>query len=136
MVLEPEVEPVFHPDSYGYRPGRSALQAVAAARRRCWENDWVIDMDIRAFFDTVPWDLILKAVKHHTQKPWILLYVKRWLEAPLQQPDGTIARRTTGTAQGGLCSALHNEPYEQCRVMRSAGLVALVTAMLALDHCA
>ena len=93
-------------------------------------------MDIRAFFDTVPWDLILKAVKHHTQKPWILLYVKRWLEAPLQQPDGTIARRTTGTPQGSLCSALHKPPYEQCRVMRSAGLVALVTAMLALDHCA
>ena len=100
MVLEPEVEPVFHPDSYGYRPGRSALQAVAAARRRCWESDWVIDMDIRAFFDTVPWDLVLKAVKHHTRKPWMLLYVKRWLEAPLQQPDGTIARRTTGTPQG------------------------------------
>ena len=65
MVLEPTAEPVFHPDSYGYRPGRSALHAVAKARRRCWENDWVIDMDIRAFFDTVPWDLVLRAVKHH-----------------------------------------------------------------------
>ena len=68
MVLEPEVEPVFHPDSYGYRPGRSALQAVATARRRCWENDWVVDMDIRAFFDTVPWDLVLRAVRHHTRE--------------------------------------------------------------------
>src|ERR1039457_6306017 len=85
MVLEPEVEPVFHADSYGYRPGRSALQAVATARRRCWENDWIIDMDIRAFFDTVPWDLVLRAVRHHTRKPWVLLYVRRWLEAPLDR---------------------------------------------------
>src|SRR5712691_12047580 len=100
MVLEPEAEPVFHPDSYGYRPGRSSLQAVAAARQRCWENDWAIDMDIRAFFDTVPWDLVLRAVKHHTRKPWVLLYVKRWLEAPLQQPDGTVTARTMGTPQG------------------------------------
>jgi RNA-directed DNA polymerase len=106
MVLEPEVEPVFHPDSYGYRPRRSALQAVAAARRRCWENDWVIDMDIRAFFDTVPWELILKAVKHHTRELWVLLYVRRWLEAPLQQPDGTVTERTMGTPQGSALSPL------------------------------
>jgi RNA-directed DNA polymerase len=72
MVLEPSAEPAFHPDSYGYRPGRSALHAVARARRRCWENDWVIDMDIRAFFDTVPWDLVLRAVKHHSREPWVL----------------------------------------------------------------
>ena len=110
MVLEPTAEPVFHPDSYGYRPGRSALHAVAKARRRCWENDWVIDMDIRAFFDTVPWDLVLRAVKHHSREPWVLLYVKRWLEAPLQLPDGTISERTMGTPQGGLCSAEHNPP--------------------------
>ena len=100
MVLEPTAEPVFHPDSYEYRPGRSALHAVAKARRRCWENDWVIDMDIRAFFDTVPWDLVLRAVKHHSGEPWVLLYVKRWLEAPLQLPDGTISERTMGTPQG------------------------------------
>ena len=106
MVLEPEAEPVFHPDSYGYRPGRSALHAVATARRRCWENDWVIDMDIRAFFDTVPWDLVLRAVKHHTPKPWVLLYVKRWLEAPLQRPDGTVTERTMGTPQGSALSPL------------------------------
>jgi RNA-directed DNA polymerase len=106
MVLEPEAEPVFHPDSYGYRPGRSALQAVATARRRCWENDWVIDMDIRAFFDTVPWGLVLRAVRHHTGKPWVLLYVRRWLEAPLQRPDGTIAERAMGTPQGSALSPL------------------------------
>ena len=106
MVLEPAAEPVFHPDSYGYRPGRSALHAVARARRRCWENDWVIDMDIRAFFDTVPWDLVLRAVKHHSREPWVLLYVKRWLEAPLQLPDGTISERTMGTPQGSAISPL------------------------------
>ncbi len=106
MVLEPTAEPVFHPDSYGYRPGRSALHAVAKARRRCWENDWVIDMDIRAFFDTVPWDLGLRAVKHHSREPWVLLYVKRWLQAPLQLPDGTISERTMGTPQGSAISPL------------------------------
>jgi RNA-directed DNA polymerase len=79
---------------------------VATARRRCWENDWVIDMDIRAFFDTVPWDLVLRAVRHHTPKPWVLLYVKRWLEAPLQRPDGTVAERTMGTPQGSALSPL------------------------------
>src|SRR6266487_4885144 len=94
------------PDSYGYRPGRSALHAVAKARRRCWENDWAIDMDIRAFFDTVPWDLVLKAVKHHSRESWVLLYVKRWLEAPLQLPDGTISERTMGTPQGSAISPL------------------------------
>ena len=106
MVLEPTAEPVFHPDSYGYRPGRSALHAVAKARRRCWENDWVIDMDIRAFFDTVPWDLVLRAVKYHCREPWVLLYVKRWLEAPLRLPDGTISERTMGTPQGSAISPL------------------------------
>ena len=87
MVLEPKVEPIFHPDSYGYRPGRSALDAVGVCRQRCWRADWVIDLDIRAFFDTVPWDLVLKAVAHHTDQKWILLYVERWLKAPLQRPD-------------------------------------------------
>ena len=106
MVLEPEAEQVFHPDSYGYRPGRSALQAVATARQRCWENDWVIDMDIRAFFDTVPWDLVLRAVRRHTRQAWILLYVRRWLEAPLQRPDGTVVSRTMGTPQGSALSPL------------------------------
>ena len=61
MVLEPVVEPIFHPDSYGYRPGRSALDAVGRARERCWKFDWVIDLDIRSFFDTIPWSLIEKA---------------------------------------------------------------------------
>ncbi len=136
MFLERLVEPIFHPDSYGYRPGRSALDAVARCRERCWRNDWVIDLDVRAFFDSVDHSLMLKAVQRHTGAKWVLLYVTRWLKAPMRLPDGTLAARDRGTPQGSLCSAEHNPPYEQCRVMRSAGLLALVTAMLALEHCA
>jgi len=106
MYLEPEVEPIFHPDSYGYRPGRSALDAVGTCRKRCWRADWVIDLDIRAFFDTVPWDLVLKAVAHHTDQQWILLYVERWLKAPLQHQDGTLVDRDRGTPQGSAISPL------------------------------
>jgi len=106
MYLEPEVEPIFHPDSYGYRPGRSALDAVGTCRKRCWRADWVIDLDIRAFFDTVPWDLVLKAVAHHTDQRWILLYVERWLKAPLQHQDGTLVDRDRGTPQGSAISPL------------------------------
>ena len=79
MQLEPVVEPRFHPDSYGYRPGRSALDAVATCRERCWKRDWVIDLDIRAFFDSLDHDLVLRAVSKHTDLRWVLLYVKRWL---------------------------------------------------------
>ncbi|KFU75792.1 reverse transcriptase domain-containing protein [Amycolatopsis lurida] len=75
MYLEPKVEPIFHPDSYGYRPKRSTLGAVEACRKRCWRMDWVVDLDIKAFFDSVPHDLVLKAVAHHTDQKWILLYV-------------------------------------------------------------
>jgi RNA-directed DNA polymerase len=108
LYLEPDVEPVFHPDSYGYRPRKSALDAVAACRQRCWRADWVIDMDIRAFFDTVPWDLVLKAVARHISpdQGWILLYVGRWLKAPLQQADGTLVARDRGTPQGSAISPL------------------------------
>ncbi|ROO59040.1 group II intron reverse transcriptase/maturase [Micromonospora sp. Llam0] len=102
--LEARVEPIFHPDSYGYRPGRSAVDAVAVCRRRCWQNDWVIDLDIRKFFDTVPWELLLKAVTAHTDKPWVLLYVGRWLKAPLQLPDGVLQERDRGTPQGSAIS--------------------------------
>jgi RNA-directed DNA polymerase len=98
--LEAKVEPIFHPDSYGYRPGRSALDAVATCRRRRWETDWVIDLDIQKFFDSVPWDLVVKAVEAHTDQPWVLLYVKRWLVAPLQLPDGSLQERDRGAPQG------------------------------------
>ena len=104
LYLEPGVEPIFHPDSYGYRPGRSALDAVAVCRERCWRADWVIDLDIKAFFDSVPWALVCKAVAKHTDQRWVLLYVKRWLQAPLQQPDGTLLARDRGTPQGSAIS--------------------------------
>ena len=106
MVLEPVVEPVFHPDSYGYRPGKSALDAVGTARKRCWETDWVIDLDIKAFFDSLDWELVEKALAHHTDIPWVHLYIGRWLRAPIQKPDGTLEPRTRGTPQGGVVSPL------------------------------
>jgi len=106
MVLEPLVESHFHPDSYGYRPGRSALDAVGVARQRCWEADWVIDLDIKAFFDSIPHALVERAVAHHTDLPWVRLYVARWLRAPVQRPDGTLEARTKGTPQGGVASPL------------------------------
>jgi group II intron reverse transcriptase/maturase len=102
--LEEKVEPTFHPDSYGYRPGRSALDAVAACRKRCWKTDWVIDLDIRKFFDSVPWDLIVKAVRANTDQSWVVLYVQRWLQAPLQLLDGTLQQRDRGTPQGSSVS--------------------------------
>jgi group II intron reverse transcriptase/maturase len=103
-VIEAEVEPIFHPDSFGYRPGRSALDAVGACRRRCWRYDWVVELDIRKFFDSVPWDLIVKAVEKHCDLPWVVLYVKRWLSAPLALPDGTLQNRDRGTPQGSAIS--------------------------------
>jgi RNA-directed DNA polymerase len=106
LYLEPGVEPSFHPDSYGYRPGRSALDAVAVCRERCWRSDWVIDLDVKAFFDSVPWDLVVRAVARHTDQRWILLYVTRWLKAPLQQQDGTLVTRDRGTPQGSAISPL------------------------------
>ncbi len=102
--LEARVEAIFHPDSYGYRRGRSALDAVEVCRRRCWKTNWVIDLDIRAFFDTVPWDLVVKAVEANTDLPWVVLYVRRWLAAPLQHPDGRVLARDRGTPQGSAVS--------------------------------
>lgn len=106
IYLEPDVEPLFHPDSYGYRPGRGALDAVGTCRRRCWSNDWVIDLDIRAFFDSLDHDLVMRAVAKHTTPSWVLLYVKRWLQAPLQHADGTLTVRDRGTPQGSAISPL------------------------------
>jgi RNA-directed DNA polymerase len=106
MLLEEKLEPIFHPDSYGYRPGRSTHDALAVTRRRCWKQDWVLDLDIRAFFDSVPWHLMLKAVAHHTDERWVLLYIERWLKAPIQMPDGTLIARDRGTPQGSPISPL------------------------------
>jgi RNA-directed DNA polymerase len=102
--LEAVVEPKLHPDSYGYRPGRSALDAVAVCRERSWRTDWVVDLDIQKFFDSVPWDLVVKAVQANTDLPWVVLYVRRWLQAPLRLPDGTLQTRDRGTPQGSSAS--------------------------------
>lgn len=102
--LEREVEPIFHPDSWGCRPGRAALDAVGVCQRRCWQADWVVDVDIRKFFDTVPWDLMVKAVEKHTDLPWVVLYVKRWLAAPLRHADGALVARDRGTPLGSAVS--------------------------------
>jgi RNA-directed DNA polymerase len=106
LYLEPEVERVFHPDSYGYRPKKSALDAVAKARERCWQNDWVLELDIVAFFDRLDHSLVMEAVKKHTSCKWILLYIERWLKAPLQTKDGTLVDRNCGSPQGSVISPL------------------------------
>jgi group II intron reverse transcriptase/maturase len=95
--LEPLVEPVFHEDSYGYRPGRSAHDALAVARQRCWRHDWVLDLDIKGFFDNIDWELLMRAVRRHTDSAWVLLYIERWLRAPVSMPDGTLVGREKGT---------------------------------------
>jgi group II intron reverse transcriptase/maturase len=104
LYLEPKVEPVFHPDSYGYRPKRSALDAVAVCRKRCWKMDWLIDLDYAAFFDSIDHELMLKAVAAHTDERWVLLYVERWLKAPLDDGSDTLVARDRGTPQGSAIS--------------------------------
>ena len=104
MYLEPLVEPKFHEDSYGYRPGKSAIQAIKVTRQRCWRYNWVLEFDIKGLFDNIDHDLLMKAVGHHTQCKWILLYIERWLKAPFQKEDGTLVEREKGTPQGGVVS--------------------------------
>lgn len=104
MYLERQVEPIFHPDSYGYRPRRSALDAVAVCRDRCWKYDWAVDLDVRKFFDTIDHDLLLRAVDKHATEPWVVLYVRRWLVAPLQRPNGSLEKRDRGSPQGSAIS--------------------------------
>lgn len=106
LLLEPVLDPIFHPDSYGYRPGRSALDAVALVRRRSWEYDWVIEFDIKGLFDNIDHVLLMRALKKHCQTPWILLYVERWLKAPMQTREGGLMERARGTPQGGVVSPL------------------------------
>ena len=106
MVIEPELEQHFHPNSYGYRPDKSAHQALAQVQERCWQRGWVLDMDIKGFFDAINHELLLKAVDKHVHEKWQRLYITRWLQAPVQHPDGTIEARTQGTPQGGVISPL------------------------------
>src|ERR1035437_5777041 len=106
MDLEPKVEPQFHPDSYGYRPGKSALDAVGKCRERCWRYDWIVDLDIKGFFDNIDHTLMMHAVRKHTDCPWVLLYIERWLKASAEEADGTQVARDRGTPQGGVISPL------------------------------
>jgi len=96
----------FHPDSYGYRPGKSAVEAVGVARERCWRYDWVLDLDISTFFDSIDHELMVKALRFHTDSKWVLLYVERWLKAPFKLPNGSLEERHQGTPQGGVISPL------------------------------
>jgi RNA-directed DNA polymerase len=104
LHFEPKVEPIFAPDSYGYRPGKSAIDAIRVTRERCWRYDWIIELDIRKLFDRIDWGLLMKAVRRHTDSAWEILYIERWLKAPFQRADGRLEDRTMGTPQGGVVS--------------------------------
>ena len=104
QVFEPKVESHFRPDSYGYRPGRSALDAVGVTRKRCWRYDWVLEFDIKGLFDNIEHELLVKAVRKHAQSSWEVLYIERWLKAPMSMGDGSLVQRTRGTPQGGVIS--------------------------------
>jgi RNA-directed DNA polymerase len=106
LTLSPTLEPHFHKDSYGYRPGRSAHDALRTTRRRCWQYDWVVDLDIKRFFDTIDHALLLKALRKHTTNKWVLLYVERWLKVPYRMRDGKLIERTQGVPQGSVIGPL------------------------------
>ena len=100
IYFEPNVEKIFYEDSYGYRPNKSAIDAIGVLRERCWKKDWVVDFDIKGLFDNIRHDYLIKMVKRHTDKQWIILYTERWLKTPFKMQDGTIVERTAGTPQG------------------------------------
>ena len=104
IYLEPNVEKIFHEDSYGYRPNKSAIQAIGVLRERCWRKDWVVDFDIKGLFDNIRHDYLIEMVKRHTNEQWIVLYIERWLKTPFKMQDGTIVERPAGTPQGGVIS--------------------------------
>src|SRR6478736_604468 len=106
QLIEPDLDPIFLPDSYGYRPRKSALDAVGATRERCWKYDWVLEFDIKGLFDNIDHELLLRAVRKHVTYKWALLYIERWLTAPMVQEDGTIIERSRGTPQGGVVSPI------------------------------
>ena len=106
LMIEPILDPIFHEDSYGYRSGKSAKQAIAVTRKRCWQYDWIIEFDIKAGFDQIDHALLIKAVRSHIKDDWILLYIERWLTAPFETVDGLSSPRTRGTPQGGVVSPI------------------------------
>ena len=101
-VLEPILDPIFDENSFGYRPGKSAHDAVSVTRQRCWRYDWVVEFDIKGLFDHIDHGLLMKALRHHCKTRWVLLYVERWLKAPMQRSDGELVPRDSGTPQGGV----------------------------------
>jgi len=107
IILEPSLEAIFHKDSYGYRPNRSAHQALERVRQRCWKYNWVLEFDIKGLFDNIDHVLLMKALSMHTDQEWILLYVERWLKAPMMR-EGVSLERTKGTPQGSLCKVKSN----------------------------
>jgi Reverse transcriptase (RNA-dependent DNA polymerase) len=119
--LEPKLEPLFHADSYGYRPGKSALNAVGQARERCWRYDWVIDLDIKGFFDNLDQKLLLRAVKKHAPQQWVVLYIERWLKAPAQEEAGRLVPRERGTPQGGVVTPLTQKVTSNLNEWSQAG---------------
>lgn len=104
LKFEPKVEPYFLKDSYGYRPNKSAIDAIRVTRERCWKYDWVLEFDIKGLFDNIDHKLLMKAVKKHTKEKWEILYIERWLKAPFEKADGTNIKRESGTPQGGVIS--------------------------------
>jgi len=104
LYVEPQLDRLFHPHSYGYRPGKSAKQAIAITRQRCWQNDWVVEFDIKGAFDNLDHDLLMKVVRSHVKDRWMLLYIERWLKAPFETADGKLIPREKGTPQGGVVS--------------------------------
>ena len=104
QMIEPDLDKVFLADSYGYRPDKSALDAVGVTRERCWKYDWVLEFDIKGLFDNIDHSLLMRAVRKHVTCPWALLYIERWLTAPMLREDGTLIERARGTPQGGVVS--------------------------------
>lgn len=104
LEFEPKIEPIFYPDSYGYRPNKSALDAVGVTRKRCWKYDYVVEFDIKGLFDNIDHELLMKAIRKHTQNKWVILYIERWLKAPILSEEGELVKRTKGTPQGGVIS--------------------------------
>jgi RNA-directed DNA polymerase len=104
MVIEPDLDAIFLANSYGYRPGKSALDAVGVTRQRCWAYDWVLEFDIKGLFDNIDHTLLLRAVRKHVKCKWAIQYIERWLTAPMTMEDGTRVERTCGTPQGGVVS--------------------------------
>lgn len=106
MTFEPILESLFYEDSYGYRPNKSAHDAIGKTRTRCWQSNWIIDLDIKNFFDDIDHDLLMRAVRKHTQCKWLLLYIERWITSPMKNTDGQLHQRNKGVPQGGVISPL------------------------------